>query len=480
MAETSAVKRSAAFADVVERSAPGWLERYQIPDAAVAIVEDDEVGWSKRFGDSRGDLFEVASLSKTATSLAVLSLVEQGKIDLDRPVNDYLERWKVTSSEFDADGVTTRRLLDHTAGLPVGFPKEDVSRYPDIVDQLEGRTPIEAAEIVTAPGTAFAYSNPGYGVLELLIEEVTGNGYRDAMRTLVFEPLGMHDTGFQDDEEFLRRVVPGFRKAGVPFAERVRFPRAAGGILSTAKDIGRLLVGVSRPKGEGGLLKEASLEEMRTLEKASTGAFGLKDGGYALGIAQSKMRRGGVFVANNGSHEGFNALLLSVPNEGVGFVVLTNSATGIGVELELALSFFDRVVGDAPAIATTFSRFRTGARVATAVALLFCLLFLARVGLGVRRGDRTRAEALRPRKLVLKTIPLAVLGAGLFAVFDTGLLTSELAGLAPARFISDEYRFVVAGLAACLVAIGAAATAVPKRAGRIDERELPATDLRST
>lgn len=452
------------FIAAVQRTVPDLLVRYDVPAVAVAVIEGSDVVWDATFGDcAPGDVFEVASLTKSAVSLAVLSLVEEGRIDLDRPVSDYLERWHMRSTTYDTDGATVRRLLNHTSGLPVGFPRDRRDDVPSIEEILRGDTDVDAAEIMREPGTKFVYSNPGYGVLELLIEEVTGQPFADAMRTLVFDPLAMKDTGFPDDDDLVARRVGGFVRTGRPLGPLVRYPRAAGAVLSTASDIGRLLVAVSRPAGEGGLLRRETLDEMRRLDDASRGAFGLKDGGYSLGIAQARLPSGRIFVANNGTHENANALMLAIPEQGTGFVVLTNSATGMGVELDLAVSFFEFVAGEAPNIAATAARALRGVRLGTIAALAVSWIVLLRIGLGVLRGERRWAGRPRAKPLFTKTVPLGALAGGLFGFFDTRLASKPVGGIPPARFVSSDYADIVGSLALSLAAIGAAAAALPKR-----------------
>src|SRR5687767_11715951 len=176
---------SGAFVAAVRETLPGLMRRYEVPAAAFVVTESrDVVATGSRGAPEGRDVFEVASLTKTVTALAVLSLVEQRRIDLDEPVNDYLSRWKVKAGRFDASLVTTRRLLNHTAGLPFGYSRDErASAYPKLEDILDGEADMPGATITKEPGSAFTYSNPGYAVLELLIEEVTGEGYTDAVRT---------------------------------------------------------------------------------------------------------------------------------------------------------------------------------------------------------------------------------------------------------------------------------------------------------
>lgn len=462
---------SDGFAITVGEDAPGLLRRYQVPSADVTVVTfvvRPEL-WTKTFGDTgEGDLYEVASISKTATALAVLSLVDDRKVDLDEAINTYLSRWQVRSSKYDASKVTPRTVLNHTAGFPFGYLQDDdirPERYPkleDILDEEVGGLP--AAELKREPGTKFEYSNPGYGVLELLIEEVTKKPYTEAMRDLVFKPLGMRDSGFQDDASLVRRTVPGFFKTGKPAGPYLRLPRAAGGMMSTSHDVALMLQAASVPKSKGGLLTTRTLREMTKLTKASTGAFGLgPDAGYGLGIATGKLPSGRTFIANNGSNQNSNALILGVPEKRSAITVVTNSATGIGVELELALKWFDEVIGEKPAFASGFQTSRQGMRWGTLLLVALLLAFLVRSVLLLRQGRRARPEHLPVRALLLKTIPLVALAVALSVLFQTGVVTAMLGGIPPARFVSTDYQWVVFALSLALTTIGVFATAAPKR-----------------
>ena len=465
MAEATQAE-SDAFIAAAQDVLPRVMRRYEVPSTAIAVTDGRNVVWTRSRGTPEGkDVFEVASLTKTVTALAVLSLVERKKVDLDKPVNDYLTRWKVRSRKFDASGVTARRLLSHTAGLPFGYPKDErPAEYPRLEDILDGEAGMPGPTIEKEPGSAFTYSNPGYAVLELLIEEVTGKGYTEAVRTLVLEPLEMKDSGFQDDPALAARVVRGHRKAGDPAERLLRYPRAAGGMLSTAHDVGRLLIGTSFPKDKGGLLEEASLSEMRRLDGPSRGAFGLSDGGYALGVARAALPSGRIFVANYGSHESYNALMLSIPDKGIGFTLLTNSATGSGAELELALLFFKTIAGESPSFASRIETFRRGLQIAAIVALALCLFLLLRVALAVRTGRRSWPGRLVTGRLVLRTIPLAVLATVIFLTSNTSAVTSMIAPIPPARFVSTTHEYVTAAIAVALALIALAATALPRSA----------------
>jgi CubicO group peptidase (beta-lactamase class C family) len=144
-------------------------------------------------------VFQVASLSKWITAWGVMALVERGALDLDAPVGAYLTRWSLPESEFDNDGVTPRRLLSHTAGLtdglgyagfepgaPVQSLEESLTRTADASPGAGG-----VVRVGYEPGAEWRYSGGGYALLQLLVEEISGESFEEYMQRTVFRPLGM-------------------------------------------------------------------------------------------------------------------------------------------------------------------------------------------------------------------------------------------------------------------------------------------------
>ena len=122
-------------------------------------------------------VFQAASISKTLTAWGVMRLVEQGALELDAPVGRYLTRWQLPPSPYNHDGVTIRRLLSHTAGLSLhGYPGIAPEQpLPTLEESLSGGHPgAEDVRVVSEPGTTYAYSGGGYTLLQLVVEEVTG------------------------------------------------------------------------------------------------------------------------------------------------------------------------------------------------------------------------------------------------------------------------------------------------------------------
>jgi len=172
-------------------------------------------------------VFQVASLGKWITAWGVMVLVEEGAIDLDMPVSKYLSRWELPDSAFDSSGVTVRRLLSHTAGLTDDLGYDGFDR-PNDIQSLEAslRRALDASpgnsgivELGAEPGSEWNYSGGGYTLLQLLIEEISGQSFADFMSERVFEPLGMEGTTFSHEEALRLGLAQNFDLDGntVPF-----------------------------------------------------------------------------------------------------------------------------------------------------------------------------------------------------------------------------------------------------------------------
>ena len=160
------------------------MRHYQTPGFSIAIVKNGKIVVAKGYGqrNKKDDpvnsetLFQAASISKPVTALGVLKLVQTGKVDLDVPINQYLEGYQLEENEFTkANKVTLRRLLTHTAGLNVGgfggYLQEE--EMPSTIDVLLGRGNSPKLEVVEEPGTRWNYSGGGYVLVQKIIEDVT-------------------------------------------------------------------------------------------------------------------------------------------------------------------------------------------------------------------------------------------------------------------------------------------------------------------
>jgi len=257
-------------------------------------------------GDTR---FRLASVSKQFTAAAVMILKERGLVDLDAPVKTWL-----SDAPAAWDGVTARRLLNHTAGLP------DFTRLDGYEALKTQATTVEALiarfrdrPLDFQPGEKFAYSNSGYILLTAVIEKASGQTYADFVRENLFQPLGMSDSGYDDHAFVLAHRASGYTPTddGVANADYVDMsvPQGAGGLYSTTRDLLKWELGLFG----GRVLQSSSLTELITPGR----------GDYALGL-EVKTDGADTIVSHSGGIEGFNTYLAHDLSKGMTVVVLGN------------------------------------------------------------------------------------------------------------------------------------------------------------
>lgn len=306
---------------------------------AIVLLDDGEVAQSYYASHGRavdaGSLFQVASLSKWLTAWGVMTLVEQGRIDLDAPVSRYLTRWRLPESEFDNDQVTVRRLLSHSAGLTdglgfLGFTPDQA--IPSIEQELSEATDAMAGAngVVRAGAPAdgtWRYSGGGYLILQLVIEEVTQEPFNDYMRRAVLAPLGMGLSTFVDPDP---NRLADFYAADGSQAIHYRFAATgAASLYTSASDMTRFLqahvAGADGAPAGRGVLSPRTLEMMRAPE-ARLAMFPV----WGLGLTLYAPNGAGGFVIGHdgGNFPAINTTARIDPATGDGIVVLeTGSAT---------------------------------------------------------------------------------------------------------------------------------------------------------
>ena len=322
--------------------------------AARAIAEDESVGnvsfvlieggeAASEFHLSKGErvgsetVFQVASLGKWLTAWGVMALVEEGELDLDAPVSDYLSRWQLPASEFDASGVTVRRLLSHTAGLSDGLGYDGFSasqdrqsleasleRAADASPDKDGRTVLGSE-----PGSGFAYSGGGYTLLQLLIEEVSGKPFPDYMNDEVFAPLGMERTTFDHANAIELGLAENFKSDGTTEPFRWYTALAATSLFTTSADLSKFVIAQS-PGTANPVLSASTMELIRQPHASQMGAdiWGLGTMLYAPNNV------GGHLIGHDGSNEpGINTAARLDPATGDGIVILSTGNPMLATDL---------------------------------------------------------------------------------------------------------------------------------------------------
>ena len=233
----------------VDRFLSAQLKDSAIPGAAVAVTHGDQVLMVRGYGhDSTGaavtgdSLFRIASLSKSFTALAVMQLVDSGRLHLDDPVREHLPEFEMADPRVDQ--VTVRELLDHTSGITDAVVPDLSRDQPS--SPREATTSLRSAHLASTPGTSYSYANPNYQVAARLVEVVSGEPFGRYLRRHILQPAQMSATTstVTDDEP-----VPGLGEGhliayGHAFAAPGfgSYTVGDGGVVSTAADMARWLI----------------------------------------------------------------------------------------------------------------------------------------------------------------------------------------------------------------------------------------------
>ena len=308
--------QGAAFA-LVSKGKPVMLNGYGYADAAAKTkINKDTV-------------FNIGSISKTVATWGVMHLVEQGRIDLDKPYTTYIKSWRLPDSEFDDRGVTVRRLLSHTAGLSVhgypGFYPEDPR--PSVKESLngnaEGRGATDSVKIIMEPGTKWKYSGGGYTILQLMIEEISGQSFEDYMQQHIFKPLGMKHSSYVLPNHVDAKIAKAYGRIGQEIPLR-RFTAQAAASLKVSLDdfvrFTRANIPVAQGgTGGGGVLSEKTIRSMWVAPPNSPE--------YALGYSIRKAGEKTIY-GHGGDNYGWHAMLRVIPETGDAIILFTNSDNG--------------------------------------------------------------------------------------------------------------------------------------------------------
>lgn len=317
------------------------MAEHQVPSVAVAVARDGRIVWEEAFGWADRErrvpatphtLYSLASISKPITATGLMVLKERGLLDLDKPINDYLGDAKITVRVGTAEAATVRRVANHTAGLPLHYQffYEDESYRAPSRDETIRRY----GNTVTPPGERFSYSNLGYGVLDHVISRVSGQSYRDFMRTEVFAPLGLTrmsvdvDTGLQQDH------AVRYETDGLPLPSYGFDHPGGSAIYSSAHDLVRFAMFhlKSHLRDQKPILSDHAIDEMQqpTADVASGIGYGI---GWFTGVYVDG-RRG---LSHTGGMPGVATSLRLFPSDNIAITVLTNSRSLVAASVMEAI-----------------------------------------------------------------------------------------------------------------------------------------------
>jgi CubicO group peptidase (beta-lactamase class C family) len=307
------------------------------PGVSIAVVNDYRIEWARGFGVkewgksspvTEETMFQAGSVSKPTFALAVMRLQQDGRLDLDRDVNDYLKSWKVPANGSWQPHITLRQLLSHTAGLTVhGFPGYlRTDRIPTVPQLLSGEPPANTPAVLAniMPGTQLRYSGGGTTVAQLMVTEQIGKPFPEIMREVLFERVGMKHSTYEQPlpKRWHRYAAIAHPQHYQPVVGgwHVYPEMAAAGLWTTPSDLARAGIDLQLAlKGETNHLLTPKQAE-RMLTPGINDAIGI---GYFL-AGKGKTQR----FTHGGWDEGFVTQMTIYREDGKGAVIMVNSNEG--------------------------------------------------------------------------------------------------------------------------------------------------------
>ena len=340
-------------------SIPQRMEQFRVPGVSIAFFENNEIIWTRTFGyiDGKGSnpvdentRFQAASISKPVAASGMMKLVEEGTLDLDADINDYLEdlrietftpAYEVSPAE---EKVTLRRLVTHTAGLTVhgfgGYAEGD--DVPTTLQVLRGEDPANSPAVVldTIPGSIWRYSGGGYTLMQYVIEENINPSFPDYMQETVLTPAGMENSTYEQPlpAEMAENTAVGHRQDGSAVAGNWHtYPeKAAAGLWTTPSDLARWAMTIQRAYNgsESEFIKPETAQQILSKHLGDWGLGpGLRGEGDSL-----------VFQ-HGGSNEGYKCNLVAFAGgKRQGVAIMTNGDLGSPLIAEIIVSI-DKAYG---------------------------------------------------------------------------------------------------------------------------------------
>jgi len=308
------------------------LADHSTPSVAVAVAQHGKIVWEEGFGWANREEkiratantpYSLASVSKPFTATGLMTLVQAGKINLDRPINDYLGKAKLKAWVGDARDATVRRVANHSSGLPLHAQFFLPGRKPSDDDTI-----LRYGNIVTVPGEHYQYSNIGFGILGYVMSRVSGKSYGDAMRDTVFGPLGLTHTSVDVPPGAKKLQAIRYDEHGAPIPFYVSDHPGASSVYSSAHDLVRF--GMFQLKDhladQKPILSDTAIDEMHRATMNVGNAITRNGNGYGVGWGVGDNRTDGYRVlAHGGGMPGVSTELMLVPSEDIAVAVLLNA-----------------------------------------------------------------------------------------------------------------------------------------------------------
>lgn len=338
--------------DELDRKLGETFADLKIPGASIAVIENNQVVLTKAYGladvaarkqATPETVFRAGSISKNFVGVAVMMLVEEGKLDLDAKLSDLAPEIEFTNPWKATDPVRLVHLMEHTTG----FDDIRFSQYLLDGKDMPLKDAIDAYGPYVSrwkPGTYSAYSNAPPVIAAYIVEKVSGQSWADFTRTRIFEPLGMASAHWVRAPEIEAHLSKSYRNDGVTEEPYVDIPgKPAGSLNVTPADLAKFaLMMIGRGTYDGvAILKPESVDRIETPHATLAARSGLKLG-YGLGNLATP-REKSVFHGHNGGIDGFLSAYLYEPGHGAGFVAMVNMPKGEALQaMDLIVGYLER------------------------------------------------------------------------------------------------------------------------------------------
>lgn len=319
-----------SFAQQLDSVFTKGIEQQLTPGGLLVIARADSILFSKGYGyadvdnkipvDAEKTLFQLGSIGKIFTAIAALQMAEQGKLDLNHDINQYLDTWKI-NNPYNTP-LTLTHLLTHSGGFDervIGY----MAKRNDAIEPLNQHLSQRMPSLYQAPGKEINYSNYGYGLAGLLVEKASGQSFTTYVKQHILEPLGMHQSTYQlpDDWNHAPQFAKGYRTRET-FEFIASYPRhvpPAGSILSTASDMGKLLQALLQ---KDSFITRAHFDKIFQKQFASHPLLT----GYSLGF-EAQTVKGNSIISKGGSVPGFQSEIIIIPELNLGIFITINTQT---------------------------------------------------------------------------------------------------------------------------------------------------------
>ena len=290
--------------------------------------------------DSSDYILNIGSVSKVYVTAAVMQLVDQGKVELDAPVTDYISDFKLADERYK--DITVRMLMNHTSGL-MGTQYSGIFLLGEKSEEYHDAflKNIEGEHLKADPGTFNCYCNDGFTLLEIIVERVSGKTFTEYVEENIVRPLSVSNTGSVWDMD-MDRQAPIYINGNIKLEPECVSAIGAGGVVSNAEDVA--VFGSAFFTGNDVLLSEEAKKEMAANNKTgdSTENFGL---GWDE-VEKEDYKKAGVTVLSKGGDTDFqHASLVVAPDDEISVAVLS-SGGGSGINEKMALAIMDEALSE--------------------------------------------------------------------------------------------------------------------------------------